>query len=68
MLRTVIEGTVATSLRVGDRLVDVRVRYPDDYHLRLDRLSQVLLQTPDGGHVPLAAVRPDAGVGQRYGA
>jgi CzcA family heavy metal efflux pump len=55
-LRTVIEGTVATTLRVGDRLVGVRVRYSDDYHRRLDLLPQVLLKTPDGGHVPLAAV------------
>jgi multidrug efflux pump subunit AcrB len=31
-LRVVIEGTVATSLRVDDRLVGIRVRYPDDYH------------------------------------
>ncbi|MGD0288183.1 MAG: efflux RND transporter permease subunit [Candidatus Binataceae bacterium] len=55
-LRAVIEGTVATNLRVGDRLVDVRVRYPDDYHHQLDLLPQVLLKTPDGGRVPLAAV------------
>jgi len=55
-LRAVIEGTVATSLRVGDRLVDVRVRYPDDYHRQLDLLPRVLLKAPDGGHVPLAAV------------
>ena len=55
-LRAVIEGTVATNLRVGDRLVDVRVRYPDDYHRQLDLLPQVLLKTPDGGRVPLAAV------------
>jgi CzcA family heavy metal efflux pump len=55
-LRAVVEGTVATNLRVGDRLVDVRVRYPDDYHRQLDLLPQVLLRTPDGGRVPLAAV------------
>ena len=55
-LRAVIEGTVATSLRVGDRLVGVRVRYPDEYHRQLDRLPQILLKTPDGGRVPLAAL------------
>ena len=55
-LRAVIEGTVATNLRVGDRLVGVRVRYPDDYHRRLDLLPQVLLKTPDGGRVPLSAL------------
>lgn len=55
-LRTVIEGTVATSLRVGDRLVDVLVRYPDEYHRQLAALPQVLLRTPDDGQVPLAAL------------
>jgi CzcA family heavy metal efflux pump len=55
-LRAVIEGTVATSLRVGDRLVGVRVRYPDEYHRQLDLLRQILLKTPDGGRVPLAAL------------
>jgi CzcA family heavy metal efflux pump len=55
-LRAVIEGTVATSLRVGDRLVGVRVRYPEEYHRQLDLLPQILLKTPDGGRVPLAAL------------
>ncbi|HVA39584.1 MAG TPA: efflux RND transporter permease subunit, partial [Candidatus Binataceae bacterium] len=55
-LRTVIAGTVATSLRVGDRLMDVRVRYPRDYHHQLDLLPQVLLKTPNGGRVSLATV------------
>jgi CzcA family heavy metal efflux pump len=55
-LRAIIEGTVATNLRVGDRLVGVRVRYPDDYHQQLDLLPQVLMKTPDGGRVPLSAV------------
>ena len=55
-LRAVIEGTVATSLRVGDRLVGVRVRYPDEYHRQLDLLPEILLKTPAGGRVPLAAL------------
>jgi multidrug efflux pump subunit AcrB len=32
------------------------VRYPGDYHRQLDLLPQVLLKTPGGGRVPLAAV------------
>jgi len=56
VLRSVIEGTVATNLPVGERLVGVRVRYPNDYHRRLDLLPQILLKTPDGGHVPLSAL------------
>jgi CzcA family heavy metal efflux pump len=55
-LRAVIEGTIATNLRVRDRLVGVRVRYPEDFHRQLDLLPQVLLKTPDGGRVPLSAL------------
>ena len=51
-LRAVIEGTIATNLRVRDRRVGVRVRYPEDFHRQLDILPQVLLKTPDGGRVP----------------
>jgi multidrug efflux pump subunit AcrB len=55
-LRSVVEGTVATQLRVGDRLYPVRVRYPAEYRQRLDLLAAVLLKTPDGGEVPLSSV------------
>jgi multidrug efflux pump subunit AcrB len=54
-LRTVIEGTVATQLRSGDRLIDVRARYPDYYHRELSLLPQVLIPTAGGGEVALSA-------------
>jgi multidrug efflux pump subunit AcrB len=56
ILTSVIEGTVATQLVVGDRLYPVRVRYPADYHQRLDLIREVMLRTPDGGQVPLSSV------------
>jgi len=56
VLRTVIEGTIATNLRVGDRLYGVRVRYPDAFHDDLGALPQVLIRTSGGGHIPLSAV------------
>ena len=55
-LRTVVEGTIATELRVGDRLYPVNIRYPAEYHKRLDLLSTIVLKTPDGGEVPLSSV------------
>ncbi|MGH7907861.1 MAG: efflux RND transporter permease subunit [Candidatus Binataceae bacterium] len=55
-LRAVVQGTVATQLRVGDRLYGVRVRYPASYHENLSKLSQVLLLTPSNGAVPLSTV------------
>jgi CzcA family heavy metal efflux pump len=55
-LRAVIEGTIATNLRVGDRLVGIRVRYPEEDHRQLDLLPEILLKTPDDGRVPLSAL------------
>jgi CzcA family heavy metal efflux pump len=54
-LQTVIEGTVATQLSVGDRLIDVRVRYPSNFHRDLPALSKVQLRTPSGVIVALSA-------------
>jgi CzcA family heavy metal efflux pump len=55
-LRTVVEGTVATQLRVGDQLYPLRVRYPAAYHQDLDLLFKTLLKTPNGGRVTLSSV------------
>jgi multidrug efflux pump subunit AcrB len=64
-LRSVIEGTVATQVRVGDRLYAVRVRYPDNFHNDLSSLSEVMLKTPSNGRVPLSLVTTLKYLGQR---
>lgn len=55
-LQTVVGGTVATRLSVGQRLIGVRVRYPPNFHRDLAALSEVLLRTPSGATVPLTSV------------
>jgi CzcA family heavy metal efflux pump len=55
-LQTAIEGTVATQLSAGDRLIGVRVRYPPDFHRDLAALAEMQLRTPSGITVPLSAV------------
>ncbi|HVA77079.1 MAG TPA: efflux RND transporter permease subunit [Candidatus Binataceae bacterium] len=55
-MHAIIQGTVATNIRMGDRLVGVRVRYPEEFHLDIGALSEVLLKTPANGRVPLSAV------------
>ena len=55
-LDSVIQGTVATNVLSGDRLVGVRVRYPDAFHEDLGTLSEVILKSSTGAHVPLASV------------
>jgi CzcA family heavy metal efflux pump len=55
-LDSVIQGTVATNVLSGDRLVGVRVRYPDAFHEDLGTLSEVILKSSTGARVPLASV------------
>ncbi|HUY39469.1 MAG TPA: efflux RND transporter permease subunit [Candidatus Binataceae bacterium] len=55
-LHAIVQGTVATNIRMGDRLLGVRVRYPEQFHLDLGTLSEVMLKTPANGRVPLSAV------------
>ncbi len=55
-LSSVIQGTIATNVLSGDRLVGVRVRYPDAFHEDLGTLSQVILKSTTNARVPLASV------------
>ena len=64
-LRSVIEGTVATQVRVNDRLYGVRVRYPDNFHNDLSSLSEVMLKTASNGRVPLSLVTSEQFLGER---
>ncbi|MFZ0889388.1 MAG: efflux RND transporter permease subunit, partial [Candidatus Binataceae bacterium] len=64
-LEAVVAGTVATSVRTADRLIDVRVRYPELFHRDLGALSEVMLSTPEGGMVPLSSVAKLKWLGER---
>ncbi len=55
-LNSVIQGTIATNVLSGDRLVGVRVRYPDAFHEDLGTLSEVILKSSSNARVPLASV------------
>jgi CzcA family heavy metal efflux pump len=48
-------GEIPTAVRRGDRLVDVRVRYPDRDRFSLPWLQQFPLAVPNGTIVPLSA-------------
>ena len=47
-LATGLLGQVATSFRRGDRLIDVRVRFPDRYRFDLDWIREFPLTTAGG--------------------
>jgi len=64
-LNSVINGTVATNVLSGDRLIDVRVRYPDAFHEDNATLSEVLLKSSTNARVPLAAVTKLNYIGER---
>jgi multidrug efflux pump subunit AcrB len=53
-LTTGLLGQVATSFRRGDRLIDVRVRFPDRYRFDLDWIREFPLAAPSGAIVPLS--------------
>jgi CzcA family heavy metal efflux pump len=55
-LEAAIQGTVATSILSGDRLVGVRVIYPNAFHQDLGTLSEVILKSSTNARVPLASV------------
>lgn len=63
-LETAIGGTAATQVRVGEQLLDVRVRAPADLRRRADQISGIVLTAPDGHAVrvsQIATVRIAAG-------
>ena len=49
-------GDVRTELRLPDRTVPVRVRYPDAYRMDPQRMSETPVRAQDGRSVPLGSV------------
>jgi multidrug efflux pump subunit AcrB len=62
-------GDVATEVRRADRLVDLRIRYPDAYRFNPDWIREYPLVTPTGLVVPLSAtaeIAPVEGAAQLH--
>ena len=55
-LEALIGGAQATSLRLGEQLVAVRVRAPADLRARADDVARLPLTTPDGHRVSVGQV------------
>jgi CzcA family heavy metal efflux pump len=49
-------GDVRTELRLADRTIPVRVRYPDAYRLDPDRMATTPIRADDGRSAPLSAL------------
>ena len=51
------DGELATNMiRGGNRLVGIRVRYPEEYRSSIDKLKSLLITSPTGVTVPLSSV------------
>ncbi len=57
-LKTIMEGSADTYVLNGEKLIGVRVRYPDQYHAVLQDIQNVRLKSPNGFYVPLSNVAP----------
>ncbi|HQT91729.1 MAG TPA: efflux RND transporter permease subunit, partial [Candidatus Kryptobacter bacterium] len=52
-LHTMINGNVDTYVLRGEKLIGVRVRYPDRYHSSLEEIENARLKSPNGFYVLL---------------
>ena len=55
-LATMIRGAAESSIQKGEKMIGIRVRFPDPYRLDLDRIRDIRLMTPSGSTVPIQAV------------
>ena len=65
-VQALVGGNVATSLRIGEQLVGVRVRGDEDMRRRVGQIAALPITTPDGPSVRLGAIaRVDIAGGQK---
>ena len=55
-LKAIMEGSAETFVLRGEKLIGVRVRYPERYHAVLEDIRNVRLRSPDGAYVPLSSI------------
>jgi CzcA family heavy metal efflux pump len=62
---TILDGQVASDMVRGDRLIGIRVRYPEAYRSSTDQLRALLVTSPTGQTVPLSSItHPEVEEGQ----
>lgn len=52
----ILDGSLATQMIRGDRLIGIRVRYPPEYRRTAADLQSLLITSPAGQTVPLASI------------
>ena len=56
LMRSLIDGDLASKYREGEKLIDIRVRASEDVRTNLDKIRQAYLPTPRGGSITLDQV------------
>jgi len=51
-----LDGELASDLIRGERLIGIRVRYPEQYRSSSDKLKSLLLTSPAGQTVPMSSI------------
>jgi len=52
----VLDGEVASELIRGERLVGIRVRYPEEYRTSTEKMKSLLWTSPTGQTVPMSSI------------
>jgi CzcA family heavy metal efflux pump len=53
---SILDGTLASSMIQGDRILGIRVRYPEEYRSSTTQLESLLITSPTGDRVPLSSI------------
>jgi HAE1 family hydrophobic/amphiphilic exporter-1 len=56
VVRTAVEGRVATTYKLNGEEIDIKVQYPEEKRRTLEQLKSITLQSPLGMQVPLLEV------------
>ena len=55
-LEAIIRGRADTDIQKGEKLIAIRVRYPEAYHFDMDRIEQLRLTNAGGRAIPLRSI------------
>ncbi|MGD0201437.1 MAG: efflux RND transporter permease subunit [Bryobacteraceae bacterium] len=52
----ILDGELASNMIRGNRLIGIRVRYPEPYRNSIEKLKSLLITSPTGNTVPLSSI------------
>ncbi len=55
-LETIMRGRAGTQILKGEKLIGIRVRFPDSYRSDMDKIAQLKLTNMQGALVPIASI------------